>query len=79
MLNTNNNTHIQKFKRSVLIKAALICFFIFISMYSFADSSDENTLLSSLDFSKAENLINDVRANKLDYLINEKNSLKHLS
>ncbi|WP_416188718.1 tetratricopeptide repeat-containing diguanylate cyclase [Pseudoalteromonas carrageenovora] len=76
MLNTNNNTHIQKFKRSVLIKAALICFFIFISMYSFADSSDENTLLSSLDFSKAENLINDVRANKLDYLINEKKLTK---
>ncbi|MFL3652129.1 MAG: diguanylate cyclase [Pseudoalteromonas sp.] len=70
MIKQNNNSHLKLFNRA-LIKLLVLPLFLFISAFALANGTSLNSTLNRLDFKTAQNLVNNIRANKLDYLINQ--------
>ncbi|WP_247659604.1 hypothetical protein [Pseudoalteromonas sp. MMG006] len=70
MIKQNNNSHVKLFNRT-LIKLLVLPLFLFVSTFALADDTSLNSTLNKLDFKTTQSLVNNIRANKLDYLINQ--------
>jgi len=70
MIKQNNNSHLKLFNRA-LIKLLVLPLFLFISAFALANGTSLNSTLNRLDFKTTQSLVNNIRANKLDYLINQ--------
>ena len=66
MIKPNNNAPV-KFLNSVLTRSLVVILFLFVSKFALAD----DTTFNSSDFKTTQTLINNIRANKLDYLLNQ--------
>ncbi|MEL0631243.1 tetratricopeptide repeat-containing diguanylate cyclase [Pseudoalteromonas carrageenovora] len=75
MIKQNNNSHLKSFNRA-LIKLLVLPLFLFISAFALANGTSLNSTLNRLDFKTAQSLVNNIRANKLDYLINQQKLTK---
>ncbi|ASM52004.1 hypothetical protein PESP_b0445 [Pseudoalteromonas espejiana DSM 9414] len=75
MINKRNNTHIK-----ILIERVwspfVFALFLLLSPLAFAQSTEPNGSLKPLNYENTQTLINNIRANKLDYLLNA-NKLVH--
>ncbi|MEL0640717.1 tetratricopeptide repeat-containing diguanylate cyclase [Pseudoalteromonas aliena] len=70
MIKQNNNLHVKLFNRA-LIKLLVLPLFLFMSTFALANDTSLNSTLNRLDFKTTQDLVNNIRANKLDYLINQ--------
>jgi len=70
MIKQNNNSHLKLFNRA-LIKLLVLPLFLFVSAFTLANGTSLNSTLNRLDFKTTQSLVNNIRANKLDYLINQ--------
>ncbi|MBQ4857762.1 tetratricopeptide repeat-containing diguanylate cyclase [Pseudoalteromonas sp. MMG007] len=70
MIKQNNNSHVKLFNRT-LIKLLVLPLFLFVSTFALANDTSLNSTLNKLDFKTTQSLVNNIRANKLDYLINQ--------
>ncbi|MEL0645952.1 tetratricopeptide repeat-containing diguanylate cyclase [Pseudoalteromonas agarivorans] len=70
MIKQNNNSHLKLFNRT-LIKLLVLPLFLFVSAFTLANGTSLNSTLNRLDFKTTQSLVNNIRANKLDYLINQ--------
>ncbi|GAA58448.1 hypothetical protein P20652_0302 [Pseudoalteromonas sp. BSi20652] len=68
-----SNTQTRTLNNSFWTKCIILVSFLFLSKLASANGNSLNATLNALDFDATQALINAIKQNKLDYLLNEKN------